>query len=149
VKAFKAGFLVALGVAGFTAGSPALAALGGDISSIEGDRVSMKGALTAFTTVKGYSVHEITTAAGVHVREYLTSDGKVMAVDITTSPSFQAGVPRLLFQGPPLLFPFGVSKPSQWGVAADGKRFLFQVPLASNPQSQLTILLNWQAALKK
>ena len=80
MKAFKAGFLMALAVTGFTAGSPALAALGGDLSSIEGDRVSMKGALTAFGTVKGYSVHEITTAAGVHVREYLTSDGKVFAV---------------------------------------------------------------------
>jgi len=81
VKTFKAGFLmVALAVAGLAAASPALAALGGDITSIDADRVSMKGALTAFRTVKGYAVHELTTAAGVHVREYLTADGKVFAV---------------------------------------------------------------------
>jgi hypothetical protein len=80
VKAFKAGFLVALAVAGLTAGSPALAALGGDISSIDADRISLKGALTAFNSIKGYAVHEITTPAGVHVHEYLTSDGKVFAV---------------------------------------------------------------------
>jgi len=72
--------MVALTVAALAAASPALAALGGDVSSIDADRISLKGALTAFSTVKGYAVHEITTPAGVHVSEYLTSDGKVFAV---------------------------------------------------------------------
>ena len=81
MKTLKTGFLlVALAAAGFVAASPALAGLGGDVSSIDADRISLKGALTAFSTVKGYAVHEITTAAGVHVREYLNSDGKVFAV---------------------------------------------------------------------
>ena len=81
VKTLKAGFLVmVLAVAGLSAAPAARAALGADISSIDADRISMKGALTGFSTVKGYAVHEITTAAGVHVREYLTSDGKVFAV---------------------------------------------------------------------
>lgn len=72
--------LVALAVAaGLASSSPVFAALGGDASSIDADRVSLKGALTSFSTVKGYAVHEITTAAGVHVREYL-SGGKVFAV---------------------------------------------------------------------
>ena len=72
--------VVALTVAGLAAASHALAALGGDVSSIDADRISLKGALTDFSTVKGYAVHEITTASGVHVREYLASDGKVFAV---------------------------------------------------------------------
>jgi hypothetical protein len=81
VKAFKAGLaVVILAVAGLSAGPPVWAALGGDVSSIDADRASMKGALTAFSTVKGYAVHELTTPAGVHVREYLTSGGKVFAV---------------------------------------------------------------------
>jgi hypothetical protein len=81
VKAFKTGSLVVtLAVAGFATASPALAALGGNLSSIDADRASLKGAVTAFSTVKGYAVHEITTAAGVRVREYLTSAGKVFAV---------------------------------------------------------------------
>lgn len=81
MNALKTGSLVvALAVAGFAATSPALAGLGGDVSSIDADRISLKGALTAFSTVKGYAVHEITTAAGARVREYLTSDGKVFAV---------------------------------------------------------------------
>ncbi len=81
MKSFKTGsLLVALAVAGLTSATPALAALGGDVSSVDADRISLKGALTSFSTVKGYGVHEITTPAGVHVREYLTSDGKVFAV---------------------------------------------------------------------
>ena len=80
---------------------------------------------------------------------YLTSDGKVMAVELSTSPVFQAGVPKVLFQGPPLLFPFEASMPSQWGVTPDGKRFLFAVPVTSNTRAPLTVVLNWQAALKK
>ena len=81
MKALKTGTLVvALTVAGLVAAYPALAALGGNISSIDADRISLKGALTGFSTVKGYAVHEITTAPGVHVREYLTADGKVFAV---------------------------------------------------------------------
>lgn len=71
--------LVALAVAALASASPAFAALGGDTASIDADRASLKGALTSFGTVKGYAVHEITTAAGVHVREYL-ADGKVFAV---------------------------------------------------------------------
>lgn len=80
MKAFKTGFVAALAIAGFGAASPTLAALGGDVSTVEADRVSLKGALSGFSTVKGYAVHEITTAVGVHVREYLTSDGRVFAV---------------------------------------------------------------------
>ncbi len=81
MKSFKRGsLLAALGVAALALASPALAALGGDVSSIDADRVSLKGAVTAFSTVKGYGVHEITTASGVHVHEYLTADGKVFAV---------------------------------------------------------------------
>ena len=81
MKALKTGSLtVALTVAVLAAASPALAGLGGDVSSIDADRISLRGALTAFSTVKGYAVHEITTDAGVHVNEYLTSDGKVFAV---------------------------------------------------------------------
>jgi len=80
---------------------------------------------------------------------YLTSDGKVMAVELSTGPALQAGVPRVLFQGPPLISPFGVSMPSQWGVTSDGKRFLFEVPAASGAPTQFTVVLNWPSLLKK
>lgn len=69
--------IVALVALGSTA--PAMAALGGDASSVEADRATFKGALAHFSTVRGYDVHEITTPAGVQVREYL-ANGRVFAV---------------------------------------------------------------------
>jgi hypothetical protein len=61
------------------AASPARAALGGDSSSVEADRVSMKGEARV-TAVSGYEVREITVPGGTLVREYLTPAGKVFAV---------------------------------------------------------------------
>ncbi len=72
---------------------------------------------------------------------YLSSDGFAMAVDVTTSGVFQAGIPKQLFKVPPgVLF---------WDVAPDGKRFVMPAPLASGAESSFTVVLNWQAALKK
>jgi hypothetical protein len=48
-----------------------------------------------------------------------------MTVDITTTPTFQAGTPKLLFkmQGP---LP---GNPGQWkNVSRDGQRFIFAMP---------------------
>jgi len=62
---------------------------------------------------------------------FLTRDWEVMAVDITTTPAFQAEPPRMLFklQGP---LP---GNPPQWNnVSRDGERFVFAMPVrASTP----------------
>jgi hypothetical protein len=55
--------------------------------------------------------------------------------------------PKALFQAPPL-----ISTPnaiSQWDLTADGKRFLFEALTAKSAQAPFTVVLNWQAALKK
>jgi Tol biopolymer transport system component len=53
---------------------------------------------------------------------YLTPDWEVMAVDVTTTPAFQAGTPRFLFKLPGSL----VGNPQQWrNVSRDGQRFVF------------------------
>ncbi len=53
---------------------------------------------------------------------YLTSDWEVMAVDVTTTPTFQAGTPRLLFTIPDSSEGF----PPVWkNVSGDGQRFVF------------------------
>ena len=59
--------------------APALASLGGTAASVEADRAKMKG-VTRITPTVDYSVHEIETAAGTVVREYVSADGKVFAV---------------------------------------------------------------------
>lgn len=58
---------------------PALAALGGDVSSVETDRAHMKAAVKQ-TQVDGYDIHEISAPGGTVVKEYVSPAGKVFAV---------------------------------------------------------------------
>jgi dipeptidyl aminopeptidase/acylaminoacyl peptidase len=53
---------------------------------------------------------------------FLSREWEVMAVDITTSPTLQAGAPRVLFKLPGPL-------PAGGDVSADGQRFLFSLPV--------------------
>jgi Tol biopolymer transport system component len=77
---------------------------------------------------------------------YVAPDGKVMAVEITSNPVLRAGVPKELFQGPAQsLTPTGL----QWDVAPDGKRFLMVALAAQSAPAPFTVVLNWQAGLKK
>ena len=56
---------------------------------------------------------------------YMTRDWEVMSVDITTSPTFQAGTPKQLFKLPGPL----PGNPTQWkNVSPDGQRFVFAMP---------------------
>jgi hypothetical protein len=59
--------------------TPALAALGGDSTTVQADVARMKGALR-ITSSAGVMVHEITTTYGTVVREYLTPGDKVFAI---------------------------------------------------------------------
>jgi hypothetical protein len=66
-----------------------------------------------------------------------------MAVEVSISDMFQAGIPNPLFKVPAgVLF---------WDVSADGKRFLMAAPSGASAavQPPFTVVLNWQAALKK
>jgi len=65
----------------------------------------------------------------------------MMAVDVNAGASFQVGTPRRIFSIP------GQFAPPD--VVADGKRFLLALPEGSNTQTPFTVVLNWQAALKK
>ena len=58
---------------------PALAALGGDVTSVQADQAQMKGSLIT-TEGATYTVHEIKAAAGTVVREYVSPAGAVFAV---------------------------------------------------------------------
>jgi hypothetical protein len=60
-------------------GTSTLAGLGGDTASIEADRASLKGELRV-TSGDRYAVHEISTANGMRVHEYLSPGGAVFAV---------------------------------------------------------------------
>jgi Protein of unknown function (DUF2844) len=58
---------------------PAMAALGGDAASIQQDAAHFK-AQVRMTQKQAYAVHEMQTAGGATVREYVSPAGKVFGV---------------------------------------------------------------------
>jgi hypothetical protein len=58
---------------------PARAELGGDITTVQADQEHMKGTRQV-TTTAAYSIHEIQTATGTKVREFVSPSGRVFAV---------------------------------------------------------------------
>jgi hypothetical protein len=76
----------------------------------------------------------------------------MMVVGVETSPTFRAGVPRLLFEGNfvPEEEGFGGN---HYDVSTDGNRFLLMRPAASagtaeTPRPRINIVLNWFEELK-
>jgi Tol biopolymer transport system component len=56
---------------------------------------------------------------------FITRTWEVMAVDVTTTPTFQTGTPKLLFKLPGPI----AGNPFQWkNVSRDGQRFIFAMP---------------------
>jgi eukaryotic-like serine/threonine-protein kinase len=72
---------------------------------------------------------------------YMSTDGKVMAVDIKSGASFQAAAPKMLFA---VRFPF---KNHNFEVTRDG-RFLIPI-LVDQSAIPLTVVRNWTALLRK
>lgn len=58
---------------------PALAALGGDVTSVQQDKAQMKGTLKT-TQAAAYTVHEITAPGNTVIKEYVSPAGKVFAI---------------------------------------------------------------------
>jgi serine/threonine-protein kinase len=71
---------------------------------------------------------------------YVTPDRKIMSVEVFTAPVFRAGEPRLLFQLPP---------EASADATTDGTRFLATLPVEGNQSTQLIVVTNWLARLKK
>jgi dipeptidyl aminopeptidase/acylaminoacyl peptidase len=69
---------------------------------------------------------------------------KMMAVDITTDPTFTAGTPKLLFEG--VYFSYGPR--AEYDVTPDGQKFL--MIKTGDPQvSELNVVENWFEELKR
>jgi len=80
---------------------------------------------------------------------YFSPDSKLMSVEVSTSPSFKAANPKPLFAA---LLSAGSGAGSQthtWGIAPDGQRFLLNVEAENTASAPMTVVLNWQAGLKK
>ncbi|PYU28103.1 MAG: hypothetical protein DMG32_03690 [Acidobacteria bacterium] len=78
---------------------------------------------------------------------FYRSGNKMMAVDVTTQPSFSAGRPKMLFEGPyvptPRSFP-------DYDVSPDGQRFLMlKTSEQAQASAQINVVLNWFEELKQ
>jgi serine/threonine protein kinase/Tol biopolymer transport system component len=79
---------------------------------------------------------------------FFRSDDKMMAVDIVTQPSFSAGKPRMLFQGP---YERSPATSPNYDVSPDGQRFLMLKPVdaGESAPAQINVVLNWFEELKR
>jgi len=71
---------------------------------------------------------------------YRSPTGALMAVDVNASTTFQSGAPHRLFD---------VLAAAPVDAAADGKRFLAAMPQQESGPQAITVVLNWQASLKR
>ncbi|HET7348754.1 MAG TPA: protein kinase [Acidobacteriaceae bacterium] len=78
---------------------------------------------------------------------YISADSQMMAVDVSTHPTFQSGTPHPLFQSD--IVDTGIrTGPISWDLAPDGKRFLVITPNSSET-STVTVALNWRQEAAK
>ena len=70
-------FMVGIGCLALSC--PALAALGGDVTSVEADQAHMKASV-AVKQAEGYTVRALRTPGGTVVSEYVSPAGRVFAV---------------------------------------------------------------------
>jgi hypothetical protein len=83
---------------------------------------------------------------------FVGADGKMMAVALKavagTKPSFEPGAPKPLFEAH--LIPNLVNERFEYDVTSEGKRFLLATTgVGSTSPPLLTVVLNWDAELKK
>lgn len=73
---------------------------------------------------------------------FISPDWKMMAVDVSTKPTFQSGTPHALFDTE--MVDTGIcTGPMSWDIAPDGKRFLI-ISENSTGASSLNVILNWR-----
>jgi hypothetical protein len=71
---------------------------------------------------------------------YVSPARKLMSASIGYRPSFEAATPKALFD---------LDQVTDYAVSRDGRRFLVNRIISDPRADPLTVVLNWQAALKK
>jgi serine/threonine protein kinase len=79
---------------------------------------------------------------------YLSADGKLTAVEVTTDAGFKAGSPVALFHIHPRL-PVSSQDVFSYDVSGDGQRFLVITKMDEATAAPLSILLNWSSEMEK
>jgi hypothetical protein len=77
---------------------------------------------------------------------YLKPDGMLMAASVNVGTTFEAGIPKPLFQTPIADVQLGLD---QYDVTADGQRFLVLQPTDRTNQTPITVVVNWTSGLTR
>jgi eukaryotic-like serine/threonine-protein kinase len=80
---------------------------------------------------------------------YVSEDGKVMGVDVRTSPTFSAGIPHVLVDTRGMVSTAQYTY--RYDVTPDGQRFLLDVPTVEDTKTAepIFVVLNWLAGVRK
>ena len=78
----------------------------------------------------------------------MSADGKIMAVDIKDSSTFDAGAAKALFQTHHRE-PISSTDLFSYDVSADGQHFLVNTDVAGSNSVTLDLVLNWASDLPK
>ena len=79
---------------------------------------------------------------------YLSPEGKMMAVAVTTGASFEAGSPVALFQTHRPQ-PVATLDVFSYDVSGDGQRFLIATKIDEPSSAPLSVVLNWSSEMEK
>jgi Tol biopolymer transport system component len=79
---------------------------------------------------------------------YLSADGKIVAVPVKEGANFNSGAPVALFQANPRQ-PVATSEHVVYDVTQDGQRFLINTYVKNGVVQPMTVVLNWDAEVKK
>jgi hypothetical protein len=79
---------------------------------------------------------------------YIAADGKIMAVPVSVGVHFDAGAPVVLFQAHAREF-FATSEQVSYDVTKDGQQFLINTQVKNIDTHPMSVVLNWDAELKK
>ena len=77
---------------------------------------------------------------------YRAPDQSIVAVPVEAGSTFEVGVPAFLFKAP--LAVAGIVR-NRWQPAADGQRFLLNVPMDGAGAARLAVIMNWTSALAR
>ena len=91
-------------------------------------------------------------AMGRNERElfFYALDGRLMSVAIGGDTAFEVGVAVPLFEAHVVNGPLNVTGfRQQYDVSRDGQRFLLNMPIEDAPSLPITVVVNWQAGLKR
>ncbi|HEV2063816.1 MAG TPA: hypothetical protein VGS00_04635, partial [Thermoanaerobaculia bacterium] len=96
---------------------------------------------------------QVSTAGGYHPQWrrdgkelfYISDDRRIMSVEIKSDTTFEAGVPKSLFE----TMIAGLGPSLYYDASADGQRFLIVTPVGGQATLPLTLVVNWAADLKK